>query len=410
MSWAWARSKWGAAGSASFAIVVGAGLSSFGMGLLVPVLPAYATSLGANGTEVGLLLASLGFARLLISLPAAWLAQREGYRRLLIASPAVTVPAALLCALAGGFWMLAVFCLLEGAAAGTYALAGTATTMSAAARRRGRSLASLQGASLFGASLGPGIGGFVAQQLGIRALFVLYAALAAFVTLWLTRRLGRAALPASGPAPDGPREDGLRLWRYVGAPALLPLWLLAFMLVFTRTGAQLVVAPLLGAQRLGLHPQAIGIALTAGGFAGLAMLYPSGWLTDRFGWKATIVPGGLGIAAGLVLLGASASYAQFVGGAALLGLASGFAGPAPAAYLASTVAGAERAVAAGWYRMTGDAAAMVAPPLFGWAAQDRAYTPALVSAAIVLLGTVVIFTRCAVPFRPGTGAVLSSDP
>ena len=409
MSWAWAHGRWGAAGSASFAIAVGAGLSSLGMGLLVPVLPAYATSLGANATEVGLLLASLGFARLLVSLPAAWLAQHAGYRRLLIASPAVTVPAALLCALAGGFWMLAAFCLLEGAAAGTYILAGTATTMSTAARRRGRSLASLQGASLFGASVGPGIGGLVAQQLGIRVLFLVYAVLAAFVVLWLTRRLHRATLPQTGPTRGGPGEAGNRLWRGVGSPVLLPLWLLAFMLVFTRTGAQLVVAPLLGAQRVGLHPQAIGIALTAGGFAGLAVLYPSGWLTDRFGWKATILPGGLGIAAGLVLLGASTSYPQFVGSTTLLGLASGFAGPAPAAYLASTVPGAERAVAAGWYRMIGDAAAMVAPPLFGWAMQDRAYLPALVAAAIVLLGAVVLFTRRAVPFQPGTGAVLSHD-
>lgn len=259
MSWAWTHDRWRAAGSPGVATAVGAGLSSLGMRLLVPVLPAYATSLGASGAEVGLLLASLGFARVVISLPAAWLAQCAGYRRLLITSPAVTVPAA-------------VFCLLEGGAAGTYSLTGTATTMSTAARRRGRSLASLPGASLFGASIGPGIGGFVAQQFGIRALFFLYAALAAFVALWLTGRLAHAALPAPGAVPERRRENGPWLWRGIGAPALLPLWLLAFMLVFTRTGAQLVVAPLLGAQRLELRPQEIGVAPTLDGFAGLAVL------------------------------------------------------------------------------------------------------------------------------------------
>lgn len=87
------------------------------MGLVVPILPAYAAALGASASLVGLLLAGSGVARLVVALPAVWLAGRVGHRWLLVASPAITAPAAVLCALAAGFWSLALFCMVEHAAA-----------------------------------------------------------------------------------------------------------------------------------------------------------------------------------------------------------------------------------------------------------------------------------------------------
>ncbi len=99
------------------ALAGGAGLASLGMGLLVPILPAYALSLGASATLVGLLLSGFGIMRLAVSLPSAWLARRVGLRRILVTSPALTAPAAAACALVWGFWPLAVFCLIEGGTA-----------------------------------------------------------------------------------------------------------------------------------------------------------------------------------------------------------------------------------------------------------------------------------------------------
>lgn len=66
-----------------------AGLTSLGMGLIIPVLPLYARSLGASITLVELLLASLGATSLLANLPAIWFPRRVGDRRLLIYSPAI---------------------------------------------------------------------------------------------------------------------------------------------------------------------------------------------------------------------------------------------------------------------------------------------------------------------------------
>ena len=378
--------------SQRIALAGGAGLTSFGMGLLAPVLPSYAQSLGASATLVGLLLASFGITRVLMGLLAPWFARRVGQHRLLVGSPAFTAPVAALCALVGGFWALALFCLLEGAAAAVYTTVGTMAIVSdAAPERRGRALATYQVAGVLGAAAGPAIGGLVGQQFGIRALFLLYAALAAIGAGWLHWRLDARAFTVPGELGRVMRKTGRPTWQLLADPGLLVLWLIAFALIFTRVGTQLVAAPLLGAWRLGLSPQQIGVALSLSGFAALAAFYPAGWLADRFGRKILIISGGLGMAGALALFATSRGAAAFLAAAVLLGLGSGLAGPAPAAYLADVLPVEDRTAAVGVYRAIGDVGAALAPPLLGWLADQGDYNTALFVAGGLLLAALSIF-------------------
>ena len=379
------------ANTAPMALAGGAGVTALGMGLLAPVLPSYAESLGASAALVGLLVASFGATRLLVSLPAAWLAQHAGPRRLLIGSPAAAAPAAVLCALAGGFWMLALFCLVEGAAAAVYATVGTAAVASDAdEKRRGRALATYQVAGLLGTALGAAIGGLVGQQLGPRAPFLIYAALAALTAGWLHRALEPSPLAAEdarAPADEAPR----RPWRLALTPRLLVLWPLAFGLVFARVGTQLVAAPLLGASRLGLGPQQIGLALSLGGLAALGPFYAGGWLADRYGREVVVVPAALGMVGALAVLAVRNDYVAFVLATVLLGAGGGLAGPAPLAYVADAVADIDRTTAVGLYRTLGDAGATLAPPVMGWLADADGYGAAFGAAEALLLVAVIIF-------------------
>ncbi len=370
----------------------GAGLTSLGMGLIIPVLPLYARSMGASATLVGLLLASFGLTRLLVNLPATWLARRVGYRRLLIYSPAIAAPLAVVCALTGGFWVLALFCIMEGTLSGIYTITGTAAVVTeTGAEKRGRSLASYQAAGLLGTTLGPALGGLAAQQFGPQAPFLAYAALSSLAAVWFSRRLRQQALHQ----PADIREDRLTIRTsyksILIAPGLFTLWLVVFILVFTRVGAQQITLPLLGAWKLGLDPQQIGLALSFSGLASLLLFYPAGWLADRYGRKLLIILGGLGMAGALLVFSISASYLTFVTAALLLGVGSGLAGPAPGAYLADILSSNDLTNGVGVYRLVGDAGATIAPLFFGWITDRGGVGSNLWVSVLALLFAIALF-------------------
>ena len=392
------------------ALAGGAGITALGMGLLAPILPAYAESLGASATLVGLLLASFGIARLVVSLPAAWLAGRLGHRKLLVGSPAVMAPMAALCAAAGGFWALALFCLVEGAAAAVYATIGTAAVVSEDEHgQRGRSLATYQMAGLLGAALGPAIGGLVGQQFGPRAPFLLYAGLAGLVAWWLHVGLNARTPPSATEARSDQELDPRPGWWRWASSNLVGFWLLALALVFTRVGVQLVAVPLLGAWRLGLSPGQIGVALSLSAAAALLVFYPAGWLADRYGGKRVVVAGGLGLVGGLALLASSGDYPSFVLGVAILGVGGGLTGPGPTALLADLVPALDRTVAVGVYRTLGDFGAALAPPILGWLADQSGYSSSLLTSAALLLVGLMAFAWLT-PAAPGEGAAARRPP
>lgn len=334
------------------------------MGLIAPVLPGYARSLGGTAALVGLLLAGSGIGRLLATLLTGWMGEHVGHGRLLVGAPALSAGAAVVCATTGSAPALAVFCLAEGLGAAVYGTAGAAVVVAGAGpTNRGRAVSGYQTATLLGAALGPVMGGLVDQSFGERAPFLVYAGLATAVA-WSTRRwLGPTDTrnPNESVMHPVPRPS----WRLLITPAFGSLWLVAFALVFARVAAQ-TAAPLLGAWRLDLSTPTIGLAMSLGGIAAVAGSLPAGWLADHWGRRATLLTGGLAMVGALTLLAVGRDALTFAAALASLGAASGLAGPAPAAQLADAVAADEQTSAVGLYRAIGAGAAALAPPVLGW--------------------------------------------
>ena len=90
-----------------------------------------------------------------------------------------------------------------------------------------------------------------------------------------------------------------------------------------------------------------------------------GWLVDRYSRTAVVITGGLGMVGALALFAARGSYPLFLVAAALLGLGSGLAGPAPVAGLADALPAEDRTTCVGVYRAIGDVSAALAPLLLG---------------------------------------------
>ena len=171
--------------------------------------------------------------------------------------------------------------------------------------------------------------------------------------------------------------------------------LISFVSAFARTGALFNVIPVLAHDRLGLSAQRIGLGLGLASLVGLALIYPSGVLVDRYGRKVVIVPATLVSGASLVVFLLMPSYAWFLAGCVAWSLAVGVSGAAPAAYAADVAPPGMNAAAMSTYRMLADLGYVLGPIALGLITDAFGANAALATAAVLLVAVAVVFARVA---------------
>ena len=376
-----------------------------GANLVSPVLPLYGQTFGVGVAVVGLLISAFGFARIFVDVPGGRLADRLGTRRTMLAGCAIVAGAAATAAMAKSFPLLVAARALQGAGSALYMVAGFSFVGRVSPPEvRGRMMSYYQGSILMGQSFGPTVGGFTAEHFGLASPFWAYALLAAVAALLtvtavpsaaaerelaarVTGTLDRAerrrkregapdggaagSVSASGSHPrvEGPEREEDGPGALLRRPDFLLICLVAFAIAYTRTGARGTVIPLVGDNRLGLSEGQIGLALTVAAVLNLALLVPAGRVVDAYGRKVAIVPGLLVSAAALALFALSRSYPHYLLAAAVLGLGTGVAGPAPAAYVSDILPPQAFGASMGLYRTIMDVG-MVAGPVIAGAVAD----------------------------------------
>jgi MFS family permease len=164
---------------------------------------------------------------------------------------------------------------------------------------------------------------------------------------------------------------------------------------FTRTGARFTLIPLKGAEDLGLSALTIGNVLTIGSLVNVIALPFAGWSIDRLGRKRTIVPSTFISAVGVLMFALAPNLVTFAAASAVLGLGTGIAGPAPAAYVADLAQGRSFGATMGLFRTVSDIGFVAGPVLLGWIADQRGYAFGLYVNAALLFAAAVFFSLCA---------------
>lgn len=355
-------------------------LLMLGVGIVAPVLPLYARTFGVSVTAVGFLITVFGIARIGTDLPTGHLAERFGRRPLLIGGALAVAVGSFGFALAGTYGELIFWRFLQGVgSAVTTTAAAIAVTELAAPEERGRALSLYQGTLLLGAGAGPVVGGFLAKAYGFRAPFVALGFLALGAALWASRlpetRVARTA-PAPGEATAGATGSSRLFAATAEMTRSREFWLVSLftLTVFaSRSGGQGTLLPLFGFDRLGLDESALGLAFSVLMAFNVAAIYLSGLLSDRFGRKSAIVPGGLITAAALLALPLAPGTVSFFVLASLFGLGIGVAGPAPAAFIADISPPDRLGPTMGLYRMISDLGLMGGPVILGWVVERFGY-------------------------------------
>lgn len=370
------------------------GVNQLGFGSMVPSLPLYAKSFGVSGSAIGMAIAVYGLARFVVAVPAGQLSDRLGRRPSLAIGGLISAGGNLWCAWATSYPEFIVARFFAGMGAGLILTTGIVVLADITTpERRGRMTALYQGTFLFAVGIGPFPGGLLAEHFTLAAPFIAcgVASLLATMVAWFavpeTREFSRRAGEGLMALPSFSQQMRLMSAKI----GFLLVSLIGFMNAVVRTGGMFSIVPVLITMRLGTSVTAIGFALMLGSIAGLIAAYPTGWLTDRFGRKAVIVPATLFSGTSMVLFCIAPSYGWFVAATIFWGISMSVGGSAPSVYAADSAPTGMNAAALSTFRMLSDAGYVVGPLALGLIVDLAGPITALLTGALLLVSVGIMF-------------------
>lgn len=209
--------------------------------MVLPLLPFYATRLGASATTVGLLVAAFSVAQVASSPLWGRVSDRWGRRPVLLAGLLASAVAYLLFSAAESVLLLFVSRLAQGAGGGTTGVAQAYVSDTVVAEERAKALGWLSAATSAGVMIGPALGSF-ATRFGEAWPGLVAAALCVANAVFAWRYL-----PESRPVHDDAERQPLRraMARVVSHPgeaASLLIWIYAIgMMAFMAMNASLAL-------------------------------------------------------------------------------------------------------------------------------------------------------------------------
>ncbi len=373
-------------------------LMTTGQGIAVPMVPLFADTFGITAAQIGLAVSAFGFARFITNIPAAFISDRMGRRSVLIGGALIAAIGNVLSGYAPSLLPLLFFRFIAGIGSASFITGGIAFISDVSkVENRARMMSVFQVSFLIGISIGPVLGGVIAEIFGIRAPFLaigVVSILSALCTLFLVPETKNSLIPQSKIAIEdnlGGTPKVLKGYGFLLKKDLLLISLAFAGTFFTRGGAFFTLLPLKGSRILRMSEGQIGGFLTLPSVFSLFMLPFIGIFSDKHGRKTVIVPGIMLFAVSLFVLGVSTDWIFFGVGVILYGIAQGLEGPAPVAYVSDVSSEDKQAVAQSFVRSMGDFSLFSAPPIMGFLTDLFGINITLYVNAIIMLFVAMIF-------------------
>src|SRR5688572_27495073 len=203
-------------------LMITAFVDMLGLLMVLPLLPFYATDLGANGFVVTMLVTAFSVAQLVSAPLWGRFSDRYGRRPALLVGLTASAAAFVVFAYADSLWLLFLSRIVQGAGGGTVSVIQAYVADATRPENRAKSLGWLSAATNLGVALGPVIGSGT-QTLGEHTPGLVAAALCLINILFAARYLieshdvaGARLAPA---APRRSREALLRVLSHPREPA-----------------------------------------------------------------------------------------------------------------------------------------------------------------------------------------------
>lgn len=367
--------------------------------LVTPLLPFYATNLGARPIVVTMIISAFSFAQLLSAPFWGRFSDRYGRRPALLVGLGSSAIAFALFGLARSIWLLFLFRLIQGAGGGTTGVVQAYVSDSVPPEKRAEALGWISAATNAGVMIGPALGSLAAKHIGWSGPGFVAAVLCTLNVLsawkWLPESKRDEEPREATAAPARPRQPLLksvvRVLSDPGSPVSLLIWIYAVgMLAFM--GMNGVLALYLG-KVYGVTKETIGYFYSYIGAIGIVMrAVLLGPTVRRFGEIGVTRMGSLSLVLGLALIPIPAlldlTRMERFGLLALIVLlvpvGTALLFPATTALVSRRGAKSEMGQTMGVQQAFGSTARVVGPICAGWLYELNIKAPFWAAAAVML--------------------------
>ncbi|MBK6369067.1 MAG: MFS transporter [Flavobacteriales bacterium] len=361
-----------------------------GFGLVIPILPTYATQLGASSFEVGLVMAVYALMNFVFSPFWGTMSDRLGRRPVIAFTVLITALGFLLLANAHSLALLFAARMLAGIGSANIAASQAYITDVTPPEGRAKALGMIGAAFGLGFIFGPPVGGFIKEQYGMDA--VGYTAMSlSLINLMLILILLPESLKEKDPNNKLELKPVTSAIKALRNDRFRDLFITTFIYIMAFSMMQITVA-LLWEQHYGLNEAHIGYMFA---FIGLSSAIVQGglvgWLSRTFGEPKLMVIGSVLCGTGL-LLTPFVPYAYFVPLAfipmLLLAFANGCMMPSISSLLSRNATNKEQGQVLGMNQSFGSLA-RIAGPTAGGFLYGLHFTGPYIAGALLMVGALL---------------------
>lgn len=295
-----------------------------GFGIIIPLMPFYAETFGANALTVGLLNTSFSLMQFVFAPFWGRLSDRVGRRPVILIGLFGSAVSYLLFGLATSLTLLFAARIAAGIAGANIPTAQAYMADVTTPENRAKGMGLVGAAFGLGFIFGPAIGGFLSRW-GYQApsFFASALSLANFVAAWFLLPESRSTA-----RKDRPHASRVEVFRHALTRPGLPQLLLIYFIVVTAFASFETTFALYSERRFAFSASTIGYVFA---FVGVVLSFIQGFLVGRVvphAGEHRVVPAAiLVIATGLVLVPAASSVPMLVGACGVLAVGMGFNSP-----------------------------------------------------------------------------------
>jgi MFS family permease len=372
---------------------------TLGIGIIVPILPLYAETLGASGIWIGLVFSGYAIAQIPLLPAVGLLSDRTGRKACIVAGLLLYALVSLGLAVAESPEILTLVRCGQGAAAAMIIPIAQAYVGEIAPKQSEGTYMGLFSFVLFaGFGMGPLLGGILLDLYGVGTPIYFLSGLNFLA--FLTAGLFLPSLPAKGAAA---RESGrvpLAILRNRVIRALLVFRVSAAV----GRGGIIAFLPIFAHHSMQLSSSQIGVVISSNILLSSLLMMPFGILADRVNRNALVLIGGFLLVGLVVFLPFLETFTHLL----LISLAYGALGamvlPAASAIIVEEGKAYGMGTAMGFFTMAMSFGIAIGPPATGWVLDELGLPPAFFFLGAVGLFGVAFFALSGRPPRDRGGA------